>query len=352
MQIGQKGVVLVVDDVESEIDILVDILHKDYEVCVAMDGESALQAARELSPDLILLDVLMPGMDGYQVCDKLKQNPQTRDIPVIFVTVLGAEGHEAAGLSLGALDYITKPFNRDIVLARVRNHMDLIEAHRLKEDVNRIVNHDMRNELLVIVGYPDMLLDSGTLTESQRGMVEKIRNSGYVLLNMVNLGLQLYQMEQGLYQFMPTTVDLLKVLNRIIEYNENQRRKYAIAVKITVSGQALEYGRQFFLSGEELLLHAMLSNLVLNAIEASPPGGTVSIDLLKGDRASIIIHNMGAVPHDIRERFFGKYVTAGKMSGTGLGAYSALLMAKAHGGTIDMCTSEADGTTISVQLPI
>lgn len=352
MLIGQKGVVLVVDDVESEIDILVDILHHDYEVCVAMDGESALQAACELSPDLILLDVLMPGMDGYQVCDRLKQNPKTRDIPVIFVTVLGAEGHEAAGLSLGALDYITKPFNRDIVLARVRNHMDLIEAHRLKEDVNRIVNHDMRNELIVIIGYPDMLLDSENLTESQRGLIKKIRNSGHVLLNMINLDLQLYQMEQGLYQFMPTTVDVLKVLNRIIDYKEKQRLKNAIAVKTTLSGQPPGDGQQFLVRGDELLLHSMLSNLVLNAVEASPPGGTIYIDLQKGERGSIVIHNMGAVPNDIRDRFFNKYVTAGKASGTGLGAYSALLMAKAHGGTIDMHTSEADGTTISVHLPI
>jgi two-component system, sensor histidine kinase and response regulator len=351
MQTDKKGVVLVVDDVESEIDILVDILHHDYEVCVAMDGENALEAAESIQPDLILLDVLMPDMDGYEVCRRLKANPQTLDIPIIFVTVLSEEGQEATGLNLGALDYITKPFNRDIVLARVRNHMELIEAHRLKQDVNRIISHDMRNELAVIINCPDILLRSTNLDTEQRKLISKIRQSGFVLLNLVNLELQLYKMERGLYQFRPCAVDVYAILDTILECKEEFCRQKVLVFRITEAGLPPSPGTKFLVQSEELMLHSMLFNLISNAIEASPPGELISIDLRQQEDKIIEIHNYGAVPLSIRDRFFGKYVTAGKEAGTGLGAYSALLMAKTHGGTIDMQTSDQLGTTIRVHLP-
>ncbi len=351
MQLGKKGVVLVVDDVESEIDILVDILDRDYEVSVAMDGISALETAEAVSPDLILLDVLMPDLDGYEVCRCLKSNPLTREIPVIFVTVLSEEGYEATGLALGALDYITKPFNRDIVLARVRNHMELIEAHRLKEDVNRIISHDMRNELTAIIGYPDILLRSPNLTENQRVMVDKIRHSGFVLLNLVNLDLQLYNMERGLYMFRPGEVEVPKMLQRLAGHIESLRATRSISLEMTLAGSPFISDSSLVIRGEELLLHSMLFNLLVNAIEASPHNGTVAVDARQEQDCVITIHNMGAVPVAIRDRFFGKYVTAGKETGTGLGTYSAMLIAKTHGGSIEMQTSEETGTRITIRLP-
>jgi two-component system, sensor histidine kinase and response regulator len=347
----KKGTIMIVDDVESEIDILVDILHKDYEVCVAMDGQSALETADEALPDLILLDIVMPGINGYQVCRRLKANSRTRDIPVIFVTVLSEEGHETTGLELGALDYITKPFNREIVLARVRNHMDLIEALRLKEDVSRIISHDMRNELSTIIGFPDMMLQDKSLAPQNRKMLEKIRNSGYKLLNMINLGLQLHKMERGQYCFEPVRVDVMTVINGVLEHKEGLSRSKSIDVRLTRSGLPIEDGGRFTVLGEDFLLYSMFSNLIINALEASPRGGTVTIDLRKNGEAMISIHNAGAVPEEIRDRFFGKYATAGKVLGTGLGAYSALLMARTLGGTVDMITSQEDGTTLTVRLP-
>ena len=121
--------VMVVDDTEANIDILLETLADDYKVIVAMDGESALEDIKKSPPDLILLDIMMPGMDGYEVCQKLKEMEITRNIPVIFLTALKEEGDEARGLGLGAVDYITKPFNPELVKARVRNHLDL-KRHR------------------------------------------------------------------------------------------------------------------------------------------------------------------------------------------------------------------------------
>ena len=120
---------MVVDDTEANIDILLETLADDYKLVVATDGESAIEDIKKSPPDLILLDIMMPGMDGYEVCQKLKEMEITRNIPVIFLTALKKEGDEARGLGLGAVDYITKPFNPELVKARVRNHLDL-KRHR------------------------------------------------------------------------------------------------------------------------------------------------------------------------------------------------------------------------------
>ena len=121
--------VMVVDDTKSNIDILLETLGDTYEVRVAMDGEIALEDIAKEVPDLILLDVMMPGMDGYQVCKTLKSDEKTADIPVIFLTALTEEQDESKGLWLGAVDYITKPFSPDLVKARVSNQLEL-KAHR------------------------------------------------------------------------------------------------------------------------------------------------------------------------------------------------------------------------------
>jgi putative two-component system response regulator len=120
---------MIIDDVKANIDILVETLRTDYEISVAMDGKAALEAIVEDKPDLILLDIMMPEMDGYEVCKRLKAGESTRNIPVIFITAMTEERDEAKGLALGAVDYITKPFSPELVRARVRNQLEL-KRHR------------------------------------------------------------------------------------------------------------------------------------------------------------------------------------------------------------------------------
>ncbi|ABV85957.1 two-component system response regulator [Shewanella pealeana] len=128
-----KATVLVVDDTPENIDILVGILGGDYKVKVAIDGPKALALASKSSPDLILLDVMMPGMNGYEVCKRLKQEPLTNHIPVIFVTALTEVADETQGFELGAVDYITKPVSAPVVKARVKTHLALYDQKRLLE---------------------------------------------------------------------------------------------------------------------------------------------------------------------------------------------------------------------------
>jgi diguanylate cyclase (GGDEF)-like protein len=123
--IGQRPKILVVDDIPSNIQTLSLLLRADYEIHVATAGEKALDLCRSKLPDLVLLDVMMPGMDGYEVCARLKADPLTRDIPVIFITARNEVEDETLGLEAGAIDFISKPFRPPIVKARVRNHIQM-----------------------------------------------------------------------------------------------------------------------------------------------------------------------------------------------------------------------------------
>jgi len=140
------GTVLIVDDTEANIDILVETLGDDYELRVATDGPSALEQVAEELPDIILLDVMMPGMDGYEVCSRLRESHHTRGVPVIFLTAMNDAQDEKKGLELGAVDYITKPFNPGLVKARVRNH---IELKRHRDHLEEIVEERTRELALM-----------------------------------------------------------------------------------------------------------------------------------------------------------------------------------------------------------
>ena len=134
-----RPTVLVVDDMKSNRQILASALEDDYDVITADSGQSCLTICQsELLPDLILLDIIMKDMDGYEVCKELKSNPKTQSIPIMFVTALAEPDQEERGLNLGAVDYITKPFHLPIIRARVRNHMMLKKKTDMLEDLSNI----------------------------------------------------------------------------------------------------------------------------------------------------------------------------------------------------------------------
>ncbi len=137
---GRTSTVLVVDDNPENIDLLDDVLNSDYKIRAALNGEKALKiAGSENSPDLILLDIMMPGMAGYEVCRRLKSDAKTQDIPVIFVTSMSDVEDETKGLEVGAIDYITKPISPAIVKARVKNHLELKQAREYLKNQNEIL---------------------------------------------------------------------------------------------------------------------------------------------------------------------------------------------------------------------
>ncbi|MBF0212548.1 MAG: HAMP domain-containing histidine kinase [Magnetococcales bacterium] len=228
----------------------------------------------------------------------------------------------------------------------------LIESDQLKQDVELITRHDMKSPLNGLIGYSDILLEEAILDADQKAHVQKIRKAGVTILHMINLSLGLYRMEQGVYQLEPKEIDLIPII-----YNINHDLQVLIAgnrltLRVTMQGVPLIKGGLFRVRGEEVLCYSMLANLIKNALEASPEKGIVTVDLSKEAGTAIItIHNSGAVPEKIRDSFFEKYSSFGKLSGTGLGTYSAKLISEAQGGSIRMITSEEHGTQIIVHMP-
>ncbi len=151
----EKPVVLIVDDTPVNIKVLGNALKDDYLIKIATNGEEALKvAANKPVPDLILLDIMMPEMDGYEVCAKLKEMPEAKGIPVIFVTALNKEGDEERGLGMGAIDYITKPYSIPILKARIKNHIELkklrdqMKANSMRDGLTEIANKRKFEEVL------------------------------------------------------------------------------------------------------------------------------------------------------------------------------------------------------------
>lgn len=138
LDLGRKQRILIVEDVRLNAQILVNVLQDEYDLRVASNGLEALEMVKEQMPDLILLDIIMPEMDGYAVCAELQSDPKTRDIPILFLTALEGDQNEAYGLELGAMDYIRKPFSVPIVKTKIRNHLELKRYKDLLKRDSRI----------------------------------------------------------------------------------------------------------------------------------------------------------------------------------------------------------------------
>ncbi len=160
--------VLVVDDTEANVDILVEALGDSYDVSVAIDGESALEAVTESPPDIILLDIMMPGIDGYEVCRRLKQDPRHARIPVVFLTAMTEVENKTKGFQMGAVDYVTKPFEIMEVQARVKTHLSLMLAGRELEQQNEILEVKVAERTMELALTQDVTIHSlATLCETR-----------------------------------------------------------------------------------------------------------------------------------------------------------------------------------------
>lgn len=368
--LSKRPTILLVDDEPTNLKLLREILRKDYDLLFAHNCAEMFKYAAS-QPDMILLDVMMPEMDGYTGCAQLKANEATRDIPVIFVTAKIAVEDEIQGLDVGAVDYLTKPVQGPLVRARVKTHLALRQAReliaqqnqeileqnkalkqtaKLRDDVEHIVRHDLKGPLNAIIGMPGVVLKEGPLTETQKKFLHMIEQSGYLLLDMINRSHDLYKMEQGVYQIDAKSVNMLIVLDRVLTELQQQIHKKTLSVNMMLNSKPVVAGDLFLVSGEELLYHSMFFNLLKNAIEASPAKQSVLISLEQEEQPLIRISNKGSVPVDIRDNFFGKFVTSGKRQGTGLGTYSAMLIAKTLGGDLLLDTTRDDETSIVIQL--
>jgi signal transduction histidine kinase len=233
---------------------------------------------------------------------------------------------------------------------------DISEQKRLeelREDVNRIVTHDLKGPIIgVINGCRLLLLEEESLDAELSEMLHLIEHQAERALHMIGLSLALYKIEAGMYVYEPEPVDIMDVVRKTLANLGGKIEDKGLAVSVLLDGNPDPGQGGVTIPANPLLLETMIANLLLNAVEAAPKGGEVSVGLDTGDHAVLTMSNAGAVPPSLRENFFDKYSTGGKPGGTGLGTYSARLAAGAMGGAIELSVSdEEDRTTLRVTLP-
>lgn len=292
----KRPTLLIVDDETVNIDILTGTLDRDYTVRVATDGFSALRIVGKSVPDLILLDVMMPGLDGFEVCRRLKEDPATRDIPVIFVTALTEDTDEARGLALGAADYITKPFSPSLVKARVRNHLDL-KAHRdhlaalvaertleLEKAHNRLravdaarqdylcaISHELRTPLNGALGIAQLALYEIPDEELRAQYTTLFETSRDRLISALDTALQLADFQNGA-SIRVAPVDPGKILALVLaELNDAfSSRNLAFIAPPPSPRRTL---------ANEVLLRQCVLTLLRTALRMATPGTSVATEM-------------------------------------------------------------------------
>jgi signal transduction histidine kinase len=362
---ANKGSLLVVDDTPANIDVLVGLLSPQYRIRVAMNGKIALSLCAKEIPDLILLDIMMPEMDGYEVCQRLKEMEETKNVPIIFITAKGETEDETKGLALGAVDYISKPITPAIVLARVKTHLEvnrqrqkiekayneLQELEALRDNLVHMVVHDMRNPLCLMHGHLELLQMKTNLKEKERHHVDSISRSCKGLIEMVSTLLDVSRFDDNEMPLQMEEQDIVKLVTKTAE--PFQALGYGPSVVVESSFDTLP------LVFDPSIIDRVITNLIGNAVKFTPDSGTVSLALEKtGQEAKISVSDTGpGVSPEYHEKIFEKFGQVEmhnerRKYSTGFGLTFCKLAVEAHGGTIGVESELGKGSTFWFRLPI
>ncbi len=355
----KKSGILIVDDTPKNIQVAASILKEQgYQVAFTRDGQSALARVRSAKFDLILLDIMMPEMDGYEVCQHLKADPQTADIPVIFLTAKTDSDSVIKGFEVGGVDYVTKPFNPAELLARVKTHSELKRAKEELKELNAtkdkffsIIAHDLKNPFAVLIGCSDFLLQSEPLTEDQRELAEDMNTAsqqGYDLLQ--NL-LKWSRSQIGHLACEPKMINIQNIVNETILLLKNN----AMSKNIRLIGE-IEENTSVYADSD--MITTVIRNLLSNSIKYTPDGGSITISADdKGDVLEISISDtgVGIKPEDIEKlfRIDVKHSTPGtaKEQGTGLGLNLCKEFVEKNNGKIGVESTVGKGSRFYFTVP-
>ncbi len=363
---AQKNTVLVVDDTPQNIEILGNILDKHYVVKIAPNGKRALAIAQSQRPDLILLDIMMPEMSGYEVCQELKNDDRTREIPVVFVTSRGEIEDEARGFELGAVDYIQKPVCPPLVLARIATHLlihkqkkeirdayeELKDLEALRDNLVHMIVHDMRSPLMAIVGGLQLLSGKvDTESDAVRQCIDLSSSAASELNTMVTALLDISKMESGQLPLDRRTCDIKTIAASAIE--SMAAAAELEKVHVVLSAKSVE------LMADDGLIRRVFQNLINNAIKFSCADSTISMGISADEKlVKVTVEDKGpGIPEEYREKIFEKFgqVEAGRRRtkhSTGLGLTFCKLAIEAHGGQIGVDSSVGQGSVFWFTLPV
>jgi signal transduction histidine kinase len=404
---------LVIDDTPDSIRLLLNFLsERGFRVLIASDGQDGIETATLAQPDLILLDVIMQDMDGFEVCAQLKSNQKTIDIPIIFMTVRAEIINIVKGFELGAADYITKPFEHEEVLARVNTHVklhklqlqltqqkqqlfeqnqqlqeeinqrkqveeslqtqrnslakrtdelsqanaELARAARLKDEFLANMSHELRTPLNAILGISEIFQEQtyGSLNNKQHKFMRTLEDSGRHLLALINDILDLSKIEADKLTLKIDTVSVNEVCQVSIRMIKEMAYKKQIQVSTT-----LDYAVDL-IQADECRLKQILINLLSNAIKFTPKGGSIKL-VVNGDAEHSVVNfsvqdtGIGIAQTDMKRLFEPFVQLDGSLNraqeGAGLGLSLVYRWTKMHGGSISVKSDVGQGSCFTVSLP-
>jgi signal transduction histidine kinase len=364
--------ILVVDDTQDNLDLLEFALRrKPIRMLRAASGFECLDIAREQNPDVILLDIQMPGMDGFETLKRLREDELTAKIPVILLTAQKKDPVSIEkGLQLGADLYLTKPIDTEELLVRTRMLIRIRRAEaelvRIKADFMAMLVHDMRNPILIIKSFLELLLEDENmkfLSDDLKMIAGSALNSSSTMLNLINDILDLSKYESGNVPLQKLPQQIVNVVNNVLQQMVIQCRQKNITIKKHIA-QNLP---QVIIDGAKM--EQALMNIVGNALKFTPAGGTITVsagfsedavleDGAAGPMIQIAVSDSGVgIPKEELPHVFDRYKqlsTAGliRQKGTGLGLAICKLIIDAHEGKIKITSEVGKGTTVRILIPL
>lgn len=362
----EHDVILVVDDTIENLRLLTRMLDQHgYETRPVTSGRQALQAVDNEAPHLILLDINMPEMNGYDVCRRIKEREELEDVPVIFLTALTDTADKVRAFDVGGVDYITKPFQVEEVLARVKTHVELRRARlellesyerlrsleELRDNLVQMIVHDMRSPLHILLAcLESMELEAqDDLGEQEAENLRSAIAAAEGLSRMATHMLDLSRLEQGKMPLERERCDLAEIGREVAGRFAQLEPDRPILVDADGPIEATCDGA---------VIKRVLENLVGNGVKHTPPGGRLRISIeARNQAARIAVDDEGpGIPLEARERIFEKFGTlearrARTYHSTGLGLAFCKLAVEAHGGTIGVDRGEKGGSVFWFELP-
>jgi two-component system, sensor histidine kinase and response regulator len=354
----------VVDDEANNLTVIELLLsHVDYQLAYFDRGLALLEAMQQQLPDLILLDVMMPGIDGIELCHRLKRDDRTKHIPIIMVTALSSREDLARCLEAGADDFISKPLNGLELRARVRSLLRIKRQYdelqellnvrdemlQLRMDLSHMVIHDLRNPLANILLSCQILQMRG-MDDRTAPKIEQIEYAGHRLESMIDGLLITAKLESGKLALHPTAVDLPELLQTVgAEFRAIAAQQGVNLVQEIAPGPLT-------IQGDAALLRRVLDNLLSNALKFAPAQSDVLLAVLRhDDRVLLQVRDQGqGVNPELREQIFAKFAIGQhlpQMKQIGLGLAFCKMVVEAHGGQIQVGDNDPTGCVFTITLP-
>jgi two-component system sensor histidine kinase/response regulator len=374
---GSNAMILVVDDNKTNRDMLSRRLEKQgHSVVTAQDGQEAIDTARTLAFDLILLDIMMPQMDGYTALKHLKSDEILRHVPVIMISALVDIDSVVRCIEMGAEDYLPKPFDPVLLRARVGACLEKKRAHdretdlfhqlelsykrlqdleRLRDGLMNMIVHDLRTPLTSVIVGMQSLEAAGNMDAFQQEMVEISISGAQTLLGMINDLLDVDKMESGMMHLDYSALSISELIAGAADQVDSLAKSKEVVLVKHVPDELPK------LNGDENKLRRILVNLLGNALKFTPSGGTVTIDARHDEEeraVAISITDTGeGIPTEAFERIFDKFGQVesrkgGRTMSTGLGLAYCKLAIEAHGGRIGVESTVGRGSKFWITLPV